>query len=44
MTILLEKKTNKPFDPTPGVMGKCKSKLFADMLLYASFPLIEYGT
>ena len=28
------------FDPTPGVKGKSKGKLFASMLLYASFPLI----
>ena len=28
------------FDPTHGVNGKCESKQIADMLLYASFPLI----
>ena len=29
----ITKETNKPFDPTPGVKGKCKSELFVNMLL-----------
>ena len=34
------RKENWPFDPTPGVNGVCKGKIFASMLLYASFPFI----
>ena len=29
-----------PLDPIPGVKGVCKGKIFASILLYASFPLI----
>ena len=32
-----------PFDPTPGIKGVCKGKIFSK-LLYASFPLIWYAT
>ena len=34
------KESKLTFDPTQGFKGKCKSKIFANMLLYASFPLI----
>ena len=32
------------FDPTPGGEGVSAGKIFAIMLLYASFPLIWYAT
>ena len=39
-----QKRKKRPFDLTPGVKGKSKGKLFASMLLYASFPSIWYAT
>ena len=35
------RKEKKPFDPTPGVKGVCKGKIFASMLLYALFLFID---
>ena len=32
------------FDPTPGVEGVCKDRIFAFMVLCAQFPLISYAT
>ena len=31
----------KHFHPTPGVKGKCMSKVFGSMLMYGSFRLID---
>ena len=35
-----QKRKKWPFYPTPGAKGKCYSKIFANMVLYASFDLI----